>query len=314
MGFEPLDAKARQKPAGNVGLNRLFSNNLANEDLLFVEHTLDGKHNSLEVPRAVGLIRYSGSYSIHGSSSAFITAVSTPGTGTVELTLSSGKFSAPLFCRITPMDASGDTVPWLAQYEITSETTISVHLRKLATIGGDTWNATNGSFAIAIHALPYSPATARLTQPTALARGANLAPASWNGLVDNQAKLRSYQLAEHSAGGAHNTKEIPIGFLVYRFSDTNPFIDESLNVDDAVVSGDGVDIELPGSTYTAPFPVFGTAHYDELAGQTAATRSIVCIPEDLITTTNVSVYTYAWDGAGWGFASLGFSVMLHRGT
>lgn len=314
MSFKPITAKLRKDPLGFSTANQLLRNSRANEDILLVEHTPDGLHNSLEVARGVALVRYSaGSYSIHGSSSASITGVSSPGAGTVTLTLAANKFSTPMAIRLMAMDPSGDSHPWLLNYEVVSATSVKIYLFKHSAT--DTWTATNGTFAVAIHSAPYYSSATALTHPAELPRGANLSPDEWNALVENQDLLRARQLEEHLAGGTHNAKEISIGFGGLQDVGDGQTEIARENVDSMSAGG---TIALTASTFTAPFPVFASAWVKtpNTIVHESTTRLIVCAPEDELTDTAVQLYAYDYDGAAWTgpLSNFSFWVLVHKGA
>jgi hypothetical protein len=315
MAFKPIDARIRKDPLGFSGFNTVNENQASNERLMLVDHTPDGLHNSLEVPRAVGLIRYTGgAYVIHSSSSSFISSVATPATGTCTITLTADVFQTPMAVRITPMDSTGDSLPWLPTHEVVSATSIKVYLKKLSALSGDTWNNTDGSFAISIHSAPYYSSATPLTRPSDLVRGATRAAATWDPLIENQAKLRSYQSTEHTAG-VHTSKHFPIGYAYWASSGSGA-LSTRYNVSSAAVGGTTgqVTLTLPGSTYTAPFPVMC---HPGLAPFFAIDVALVsCVPEDELTATNVNVYSYYLHPSGTWLRVPGcdLGIQLHRGT
>jgi hypothetical protein len=319
MAFKPISAKVRKDPLGHGLANDLVENNDNNAQLLYSEHTPDGKHNSIEVPRAVGLIRYSGgSYTLHSSSSSTISSISSPSTGKVTLTLESGKFSTPMSIRLTPMDSTTDTVPWLCSYEVTSATSVSVYVRKLSAT--DTWTLTNGSFAIGIHSAPFTSSASVITQPSKLVRGSNLGKSHWNTMVSNQATVRTNQLVGHASGGAHTAKEFPIGYFA-AWEDVSEFnvLTRVGYIDSISMPATGVfRANLTASTFTAPFPVFAwsQARPEYYGGE--GTPTIACVPEDELTSTVCNVYVYYQNrpiSYAWA-KDIGVNVycQIHRGT
>lgn len=212
MAYRKQTSITRKTPLGPVRYNELLANQKANQGLLLQEHTSDGAHNSMRVPRAVAFVRYSGgAYSLNGASVG-ISSVASPGVGQARLTLDADYFpddggvSFGGENHIIPVATSagpGATGPVLFGYKVNSETEVDIFQQQ-----GAAWAAADLSFYLALHAQPYQQVNT-LIATSPIVRDVGLSVAAWNALVANSANQRAIHLAEHTAAGAHNAREIP---------------------------------------------------------------------------------------------------------
>ncbi len=212
MAFTKLPRGTRKIPLGPVRLNMLLANQKWNQAFLQKEHTSEGAHNSVRVPRGVAYVRYSGgAYSLAGNSVG-ISSVARPGAGICRVTLDGDYFPAAQgnwFAganAIVPFASSagvGATGPVLFGYKVNSATEVDIFQWL-----GTGWALADASFYLALHASPY-PIDGTTIDTEPFARDQGLGFADYNALVENCVTQRAAQLAEHTAAGAHNALEIP---------------------------------------------------------------------------------------------------------
>lgn len=317
MGFNSLTDKIRRDPLGSAWFNQLLSNQRHNEDLSLTTHAADGAHNSLEVARAVGSILWTAAtttYSIDAGSSSVIASVSRTSAGVVVITLSAGFFVTPMVVRLTAMDTGGEALPYILNYTVDSATQITVRCFMLAALGGNSWSATDGSFAIAIHSAPYTATASTMSHPAFLTRGSTFDFAMWNTFVQNQATLRSRLLVGHTSAGVHNTREIARGWA--KVTDlANVFtLGTNLNVSSITNVGPGIcQLNLPASTYTTLMQVFAQADYSRSNSGLAQNLALICFPRSQITTAKVVAYVYGYAASTntWARRFIDFSLSIH---
>lgn len=315
MAFKTLTDRARKDPFAFSLLNQILENQRANESAHLYEHAPDGRHNSLEVARGVAVVEWDGvsAYSLTINSTE-ITAVTNPAVGTVTLTLDGDYFLADQAPRITCMDDAAESVPMLAGWKITSATSITVYLRKLSALSGNTWAAADGSFAIAIHCGKYSPATSPVTAIDNAFRGNTLSNTKWNQLVQNQADLRSRILTEHTSTGGHDALEIALGYAKASYNGSAYSLAASDVVTSIASSATGiVELALPSSRYDTQYPVFVHADYARDNSGATSEVTVVNVPLGSLTATEAVFYLYAYDSGTntWARADFNFAATLH---
>lgn len=314
MGFETLAARARKDPFAFALLNRTLGNQRANEALQLYEHTHDGEHNALEVARSLGTAVWDGatSYSLEGESpSGRLVGVTRVGTGEVSVEVQD--CSLPLAVRLSCMADLSESVPYLLSYEVASASEIIVNIQKLSALGGNTWVAADGHFAIGVHSVKFAPLSSPVTAIANAKRGDTLGPSKVNQLFVNAAQLRARMMAEHTSAGAHNAREIAKGFARLGYTGGLHSLDDSENVSSVSnVSTGRVRLTLPGSTYTTPLQVFGQPDYDRTSG-VPQDLTVVCFPRAQHTATTIDAYLYQYDSSAnsWGRAEFPFAASIH---
>lgn len=314
MIFSLLRTRARKEHLGPNYLNLLRENCNLNGGLARVGHDRDGRHNALEVARAVASFSWSGSaWSIDTGSTAQVTNVAAVSTGIVDVTLSASYFSLPMVPRFSALHADGESLPIIGMVIQTSATSLRVCIRKLASLGGNTWNLFDGDFALAIHAAPFANA-APDDLPDHWVRRQNLADDVWNELVVNQGERYAALVSQHTSGGLHNTREVPRGFarVTSNGAGTSTLAD-SYRVDSVTRVSNGRNrLNLPAG-YTTPMQVFGEAEYLRTGGGSASDVFVVCWPKSQHTTAKVEAFTYEYDVASntWSAQDVDFTATIH---
>lgn len=325
MPFATITDRVRQSPLGFALLNLLFENQRANELVAAAEHTPDGRHNAVVVPRAVGTIEYSGaSYTVVAGSSPGIVSVSSSGTGVVTITLSDTYFASDrIAARITVVSNHWESVPLLAAYEVVSATSIKVYLTKLAALGGNSWAAVDASFMIAMHTLPVQPSATPMTFGTPRYRGQNLDATTWNAYVARQAAQRANFAVGHTTdgNGRHNILELPHGYLqaVVASGGTSYGAAEYENINATIVraSAGVLTINLDGPRWSRPLHAFLAPGYDVANGGSAADLFLMGLDDAALTASNsLEVRAFRYDSGAntWSRDDCDFGLTVHTGA
>lgn len=202
-----------------------------------------GEHNSWEVPRVSRRITFSGGTATLGNPSTDITAVGNPATGTLTLTLASGRFTTNMRLQVHAATNAGDpgAKPRLATHRIISATSVEVYLKELTSAlgAGNAWGAVNGAVDVAIHDAPktssnYPTGPSSLAFPPAVLRGHFLSKDAtrqsvgapgfhWDDYAYHHAYLRDAYLVEHTTTGEHNSLNIARAAGMFRWKSTSVF-------------------------------------------------------------------------------------------
>lgn len=315
MGFKTLGNRARKDPFAFKLLNHILDNQRDTQALVLAGHADDGKHNALEVARAVGTAVWGGvTYTLEGSTPTIITTVTRISAGVVRINFNSSYFSLPMAVRVVPIGARTESLPAFATYTVDSTSQITVRIWGLSSLAGNTWALVDMDFAFAVHAKRYTPATNGVTPIANAKRGDTLGAGSaerWNRLIQNQAELRKDFLVEHTSAGVHKAREIARGWATIDW-DGAAFTRTDSSDGITVSSFAGLcRLTLPAG-YTMPFQVFPQANYDRVAG-TTDDATIANTPRSLFTATRIDVYLYQYDSTtnAWARNEFGFSVSIH---
>lgn len=325
MPFSTLANKIRKSPLGFAFLNLLFENQRANELLAAAEHTPDGEHNALVVARAVGTIQYSGgSYSVVAGSHPAIVSVASGATGVVAITLDGDYFpSTAIAARFTVISNDLESVPLLASYEVVSTTSVKVYLTKLTSLGGNTWNAVNASFCVALHAQPFESAASSLDFVTPSYRGQNLDAATWNTYVGNQGAQRAAYAVGHTidGNGRHNVREVAHGFAqaVVDSGGTSYSLAEFENVDPTITraSAGVLTVDLDGARWARPLQPFFAPGYDAANGGEPSDLFVIGVDDALLSSDDsleVRIFKYDVDANTWSKDDCDFGLTVHTGA
>jgi hypothetical protein len=320
MAFVTLTAKVRKNPFAFSLLNQLFANQRDNEALQNVEHDRAGRHNGLEVARAVGTAYWNGvSYALEGHSS-IISSLNRVSAGVVEVNLNSSYFQTKMVPRVSVMDNGTESVPYIAHVAVNSASKVTVYIHALAALAGNTWAATDGTFAIALHAMPYDPVGSFVTAITDATRGNTLGGNTintdvrkWNTFVQNQANLRSRMMAEHTSAGAHNAREVAKGAGVFSWDGAAYDSIDVQNVTScAPISTGRARVTIPAG-YTTPYQVFAQADYRRQIDTSWADLTVVNVPRSQHTATTFDVFMYRYDDSvnQWARQYFDFACSIH---
>lgn len=316
MAFKTISARARNDKFSFALLNQLIENQQWNEGIQSSDHAFDGRHNVLEVARAVALVSWNGNnYELKGNSE-FITNVGRVSTGIVEIQLDQDFFVEPMAVRLFPMDLGTESVPFRHQYKVLSIAELQVFTHRLSSLGGNTWFPADGSFAIAVHCARYAPDFFASPVPSVdfAKRGDTLGFAKVNQLIANQATLRQRMLLEHTDTGEHNARVIARGFARVSWNGSAFVLEDAEGVDSVTTLGTGIcRLNLTADKFDTPMQVFGQADYDRSGGGTVLDLAMACAPESAQTASQQDVYLYGYDSGDhtWDRANVGFAVSLH---
>lgn len=316
MAFLDLATKARKDPLGPVFLSALKNNLALLRSLMQVEHMTSGEHNVLRVPRAVVSVDWGGaSYSI-SPSSADVTAVSNPATGTVRLTLAANRFTSNIRCQLNYKGTNVDTKPFILGCKITSATSVDIFIKKLTSAlgAGNAWAAADGSIDVALHSDPLSKG-AWSTTPALPLRGDTLTRTDWNNVVQAQGDMNAALKAGH-ASGLHNVREVAKGYAhvlvaagAASFSGTTG--SHSSNVTSVSRTSTGIVAVTHGS-YTTPTQNFVCPDYARTSGSDPA-LFVAQAAQTSATVTTVYTYKYDTGGRTWALADCDFFLASHGG-
>jgi hypothetical protein len=256
MAFNATRAAVWRDPLGPSRLNSSLDSLSWLRNLYARQHIVagstKGQHNAWETPRVSRRITFGGGTATLGNTSTDITAVGNPATGTLTLTLASGRFTANMRLQVTAAAADGNK-PRIAMHRVISATSVEVYLKELSSAlgGGNAWAAVNGAVDVAIHdaplvqaAWPNGPSGATIgasteSYPPGVLRGDFLAKQKasqgvtrgfwWDDYAYHHATLRDSYLVEHTTAGEHNSINIGRTSLLARWRPSGSVFDVLLN-------------------------------------------------------------------------------------
>lgn len=307
MPYSYLLSKAQNDPLGPNYLKALTANLGWLRWIAGNQHIqATGEHNTTIVPRVCR--RISGTTVSPASSD--ITAVTNPATGKYVLTLAGGRFTTDLRVQI---NAAGDaTKPHTVTWRAVSATSLEVYIHKLTStlgVAGNTWAAANSDFDIAIHSEPLALGTWNAL-PVGWSRGDffDHRTTGWNTLVQESAELQKHLIAEHTAAGEHNVRQvakydgrITWDGAIYRQGGFSSIARTSAGI---------ITVDYP--SLTTPINSFICVDYARTAGTGTAGDWLIA---NVVQTsgTRVTVYIYQWDTTNlwWQVADSDFFLAVH---
>lgn len=216
MPFPPLPLYVRNDPFGPTGHNAVLQRQDYLHDFLGAEHDpATGLHNTPHVARTLGTVTWSGAaYALSGFN-ALAKSVATPATGTIVITLETSYFDDEKgIIEVQPCDDTGgtDAHPWFATAKFTSDTTVTVFLKK-NTAAIDTQQviaSTNGPFYIGIRnkRVDWTSPRTSSTPRRAVGEGFRVSSTNWNPTIQEVGDNRYASLIGHTSAGLHNLREV----------------------------------------------------------------------------------------------------------
>lgn len=315
-----LPTKVRKNSLGPNYLSGLLVNLNYARSLMGVEHMASGEHNVRRVPRAVVSIIWSGSaYSI-SPTSADVTAVASPATGTITLTLATERFSTDIRPQINFKGTGVGSKPWISGYKVVSATSIQIFLQQLTSAlgSGNAWAAADGSFDIALHSDPLNPGL-WATTPINHYRGDPLTETvtDWNALIQGQGDMQLAIGAGHSkTTGVHAVREVAKAYAHVQWNNTAYVFSgaagsHSTNVTGLSRTSAGICV-VTYSAMTTPTQCFPCVDYGRLIG---ADPVLFIAQAEQTSATTSTVYIYKYDTASktWALGDADFFLPVHGG-
>ena len=302
-----------------------------NEDFLtrsfIAEHGPPGApstHNTLHVPRLVGKLSYSGTYT-NTNLNAIYQSNSIPGSGSVEIALDSsflGSNGNDIHGTYALVNANGDgpsTKPHIMGVDWTTGGFDSpqIHIKKLSSAlgAGNSWVATHNTIDVAFFSLPFLPDAFPYLTSTDIdfaqgegLRSADSSLANIRGLVKNQGLLRSHIDEGHTTGGVHDVVEVAkeIGTVTQSAGTYSLGADADFASINKLGTGQ-IEVTLSAAyTSTAKIHPFAQADYSSGSGSIVVNcRSYAYTPAGVI-----RVYIYEFDGTNWNYADADFFLAV----
>lgn len=338
MGFPSFRTTARDNPLGPSRLNGHL------EALSFLRrlygrqhhpaagtYSSKGEHNAWEIPRVSRRITFGGGTATLGNSSSDITAVANPATGTLTLTLATGRFTTGMRLQVTA-EASDGAKPRIASWRVVSATSVEVYLKELSSAlgAGNAWAAVDGAVSVAIHdaplaATPFADGPSGVEFPLAVVRGDYLTKQSaqasstargfwWDDYAFHHATLRDSYLVEHTSVGEHNSINIARRTLYARWKSVGLFQSYVEEGDAFTITDSSTGItQLDYTAVTA-----AQSHYicpdwtrDNASGTPAGTPIVINpLPNS---TSRTTLYAFSHDRVGntWARCRADFWLSLH---
>lgn len=247
MAYTPITAYSRDMALGYNRVNQIIGNNQHNQGAFLAEHTEDGAHNALRIPRILGRFEYNGVlYNYLGSEGVVTTSlVPTLGRAEIELDAAFNEGSAMVPIIQCAAEAAGGPVIQNVRFAPGSITDLEVYSWR-----GPAWTLEHNSFFLKAHCEPVL-TTPNLFVTEKLRRKRGLDPTTWNDLAENQQTLYAGVSVAHTAAGAHNARPFPrcVGLMTWNGAAASVAAQHG-TVTSVTRIGAGVyDIVLPAATY-----------------------------------------------------------------
>lgn len=313
--FTRIGTKARKDPLGAETLNLLRQNILTIDAFHGVEHDYDGQHNALEVARTQGYVNYSSGYTL-SFFNANAASVASGSTGEVTITLASGKFTTGMLALVSPASEDGANVPVRAGVEMPNATTLKVYLKKLASLGGNSWSATDCPFDLGIWSPPY-PNSAPLISPLAeWTRGETVRGYSrWSAYPTSQGQQAKALGLEHDGSGFHNVRTIAKDTSLVTWDGAAYALENDLGYFASVSRTSTGIVEITWSKSISDYSIFVDCDYARAGGGSIGDFNYAQSPVGGrgSTTCTIYLYQYNYSANTWARVDCDFFVSLHHG-
>ncbi len=219
--YEPLDAMQRGDVLGARRLNALGSNLEWLQKAFEREHGADGLHHALSIPRLV--CNFSGT-TVYGDSDGLVSSAAfSGGLLTFDLPRSVFPLAENVRVVVTPWDVTGTPLPVTHAVVIGADSlpsmAIGIYLRKRTAADANIWEAvTSCRVSVAVYVDPVKTRFAR--EYARLQNGAKLTnvASGLRALIRGANELRAAMLAEHTSGGAHSSRRLPMASAVVEYN------------------------------------------------------------------------------------------------
>jgi len=334
--FRVIQDRSRKDPLGTSTLAHVRENVEAIQGLFRKEHGPTGLHNVLEVPKAIGSITYSASYSstpggLGEGGFGSLASGHNPAVGTLILTITSGICTIDMGVQVCSMVENNSLYPHIVGYNVTAANKVEFYIKKLNVgtdptalgVAGNSWVAVDGSFDFAVFSVAYDDVAASINEMTPLTRANGLRFGSWNTLVDNTSLQNHWYKKGHTATtGVHKIFDVPVNTALIKWSGATTAgsysaADENYKSSALAlnrVSTGVVEISLASGSWTTPISAFFEADYTRTAG-TGSQADIYRVVSETSkkTASKITVYIYKYTAATniWDRADADFFAVIH---